>query len=82
MKLEMDSDVQAVAEYMLRNISANKLVSVAEQLPQIARLLWEKYPQEPCAGLTLTSGLQPIASEYVPDMSRVDGDSEVEAGIH
>lgn len=53
MELKLDSDVQAVAEYMQDKIAAGKLVAVAEQLPQLARLLWSQFPQEPCAGASL-----------------------------
>ncbi len=48
MKIQIDDDVQSVVEFMQQNIQANKLVSVADTLPQIAKLLWSQIPQEPC----------------------------------
>jgi hypothetical protein len=84
MDLILDSDVQAVAEFMQRTIPAGKLMPVAEKLSSLARLLWEKYPQEPCVGLTLaesalTRGLLRDASVSDLEPSCVGDGSEVEA---
>ncbi len=73
MELQIDGDLQSVAEFMQKNIPAAKLLSVAEDLPKIGRLLWARYPQEPSLGLmlselTLTNGLQPNANECAPGM--------------
>ena len=59
MKIQIDEDVQKVVEFMQKNLPANKLVSVAEWMPQIARLLWLQTPQEPCT--------QPFVDEAKPD---------------
>lgn len=85
MELKLDSDVQAVAEYMQRIIPAGKLISVAEQLPKLAELLWSRYEQEPCIALTLqefpiTNGLPQDANVSGLGIACVDGGSAVEAG--
>jgi hypothetical protein len=46
MEVVFDADVQAVAEFMQSKIPANRLVSVAEGLAQIAPLLWGQYQSE------------------------------------
>jgi hypothetical protein len=48
MELRMDADLQSVAEFMQANLPAAKLVSVADSLSTVARLLWSHLPQEPC----------------------------------
>jgi hypothetical protein len=53
MDLRMDEDVQVVAEFMQRTVPASKLISVADDLSKVARLLWSCYPQEPSLGLVL-----------------------------
>jgi hypothetical protein len=85
MEIKLDSDVQAVAEFMQANVSATKLVSVAEDLSKIGRLLWSRYPQEPSLGLTLlepqpTSGSLPSASESALVPACVGGDSGAAVG--
>ena len=47
--LVIDSDVQSVLEFMQERIVAAKLIGVADVIPKMARLLWEGFPQEPCA---------------------------------
>lgn len=54
MELALDPDVQAVAEFMQKSLTAAKLISVADVMPNVARLLWSQYPQEPCVGLKLS----------------------------
>lgn len=53
MRIEVDSDVQSVLEFMHQNIPASKLSGVADTLPQMARLLWAGIPQEPCVAVSL-----------------------------
>jgi hypothetical protein len=53
MELRMDGDLQSVAEFMQSNIPASKLMTVAEDLPKIGRLLWAQHSQEPSLGLML-----------------------------
>jgi hypothetical protein len=48
-RLEIDSDIQLVIEFMESTVQASKLVSVADNLPQLARLLWGQFPPEPCS---------------------------------
>jgi hypothetical protein len=87
MELRIDGDLQAVAEFMQRNIPASKLMSVADELPKMGRLLWAHYPQEPSVGLRLserplTNGLQQDASVSDPALPCVDGGSVVEEDGH
>jgi hypothetical protein len=54
-RVEIDVNVGDVLEFMRENIPANRLISVAECLPAVARLLWSNgLPQEPCIPLVLT----------------------------
>lgn len=46
MRLELQPDVQEVAEFMQRNIPAARLVSVAAGLYAVAPLLWGRYQNE------------------------------------
>jgi hypothetical protein len=51
----LDDDVKVVLEFMQEKIPASKLVGVAERMPQIAKLLWDRYPQEAVTALSLSS---------------------------
>jgi hypothetical protein len=51
--LVIDEDVKAVLEFIQDKIPASKLVAVSERLPEMARLLWGHFPQEPCHVLNL-----------------------------
>lgn len=44
--LKIDRDVKAVLEFMQMNIEASKLIAAADCLPQVAKLLWQHYPQQ------------------------------------
>jgi len=44
--LKVDSDVQALAEFMQTKIAASRLVAVAEGLAAMAPLLWGQYQPE------------------------------------
>lgn len=84
MELVLDSDVRGVAEFMQRTIPAVKLLAVAEALPQLARLLWENFQQEPirAAMLQVTclgrADVQPPNASVLLDSSGV-GDGSVAA---
>lgn len=83
MQFEVDSDVQAVLEFMQLNIPAVKLVGVAESASQMARLLWGHNPQEPVRSCSLTfsdlAGAQPrVSIESGLDRVNADGGSAVE----
>ncbi len=84
MELQIDGDLKAVAEFMQNTIPASKLLSVAEDLPKMGRLLWARYPQEPSLGLMLsepmiTSDSPRAASESFPESLCVGGGSAAEA---
>jgi hypothetical protein len=53
--LAMDSDVQAVLEFMQREIPAGRLVGVANGVASIAPLLWGGYQPEKIQALRLVS---------------------------
>ena len=57
MQLVADGHVKAVLEFMQANLPTAKLIGVADSLPQMARLLWGHYPQEPCAAVALHASL-------------------------
>jgi hypothetical protein len=58
MKITLDEHLQSVLEYMQQNIPTNKLVGVAEKLPDMARLLWSRYSQEPFHAVELGNELK------------------------
>lgn len=49
----IDPDVQAVLEFMQRSVPSFKLLGIAESMPEMARLLWSRYPQEPVVAVSL-----------------------------
>ena len=67
MELQMDLDVKKVLEFMQEQVPVSKLEGVADALPKMARLLWSRYPQEPCVSLGLV-GI-PISSDSLPAAS-------------
>jgi hypothetical protein len=86
MRFEVDSDVQAVLEFMQGEIQACKLVGVAEALPQMARLLWGHCQQEPVRVVSLEitclgrADVRPLASNGSGlDTVSVGGGSAAEA---
>jgi hypothetical protein len=46
MNVVLDNDVNAVLEFMYRNLPANKLVSVSRGVSDLATVLWKHNPQE------------------------------------
>jgi hypothetical protein len=79
MQLQIDKDLHAVIEFMQGNIPANKLMSVAEKLPDLARVLWSHFPQELCVTAKLETiklcNQSPLnATEYDLAPARVGGD--------
>ena len=86
-ELILDEDVQTVLEFMQRKIVTSRIVAVAENLPQMARLLWGHYPQESLVVCNLlpelpkastSHGKQSSATESVPVPACADDDSGVE----
>jgi uncharacterized protein (DUF2267 family) len=53
MQFVVDEHVKAVLEFMWRRVPAAKVVSVAEAIPQLTRLLWGENPQEPVSAISL-----------------------------
>ena len=53
MEIVFDEDVRMILETMQSSIAAEKLIGIADALPQAARLLWNDYPQEPVRAATL-----------------------------
>jgi hypothetical protein len=62
MNLDVDRDVQATLEFMKSNVDATRLVGVAERLPEMARLLWGHFQQEPITALHLSEAPMSINS--------------------
>jgi len=60
MKMLIDPDVQAVAEFMQNRIAVNRLVPVAEGLAKMATILWGRFIPEEVAILRLEE--QPLTS--------------------
>ena len=56
MQVVMDTEVQAVIEFMQRNIPTARLVSAAAGIHAIAPLLWGQYEPEDVRPLTLRAG--------------------------
>jgi len=70
-RVEVDPDVQAVLEFLQDRVQACRLISVADGVAQMARLLWASFPQEPFVGVSLVSQAithdsQQAASESAP----------------
>lgn len=76
----LENDLVRVAEFMEREISADRLCYVADRLPALARLIWS---EQPCALLErpLTSVKLTSASESDPAAPCADGDSAAAADI-
>jgi hypothetical protein len=78
-KLIVEDDVMSVLEFMQRNIPTAKLCSVASRLPEIGRLLWGHYPQEPLIAVHLSepriSGEKQSAATEFERVGYADGDS-------
>ena len=53
MQVQIDSDVQAVLEFMQQRIPAAKLIAVAEGVRRLAGPMWDGYPQENCQPIAL-----------------------------
>jgi hypothetical protein len=79
MQFVADEHVKAVVEFMQRKIPTGKLIGISDKLPEIARLLWGHFPQEPCVALSLvipkTCPSQSIATESSLETNRACGDS-------
>lgn len=48
MEIVTDPDAKILLEFMEKNVPTSKLIAISSQLPEIARLLWSDYPQQPC----------------------------------
>jgi hypothetical protein len=85
----MDEHVKAVLEFMQENIPTAKLIGIADCLPQMGRLLWGKYRQEPFDSLRIESEsatkvadrLRLVANESSPERQCVGGDSAAAACV-
>lgn len=69
MNIEIDLDLKNVAEFMQKNISADKLVGVAHVLSLIAPVIWGHHGSKNISGLrlvpeppTLTQNIRPTAT--------------------
>lgn len=49
----MDADLKKVCEFMQRNIAADRLVSVAENVGAMAPILWGRFERRPVTPLLL-----------------------------
>lgn len=52
-QLEMDEDASDVLAFMVRNVPASKLVSVADAVGKLAPVLWGHHPQDEVRALSL-----------------------------
>lgn len=64
MNLAMDPDVQSVAEFMQRNLSADRLVDVCRSLALLSEPLWGHYPKAMAPAIQLEA--QPISALQPP----------------
>lgn len=53
MQVEIDPNVQAVADYMQQHVPATKLVGVANRLAEVAGLLWGHHEPEDVSAMRL-----------------------------
>jgi hypothetical protein len=56
MGIEIDPDVQRVAEFMQSRLMASRLVPVATAIAKLAPILWGRYSVDEVAALTLGNG--------------------------
>ncbi|MGG6429417.1 hypothetical protein ACQ5TV_05475 [Acetobacter ghanensis] len=49
----MDADLKKVCEFMQRNIAADRLMSVAENVGAMAPILWGRFERKPVMPLLL-----------------------------
>ena len=63
MTIKLDEHLKSVLEYMQQNIPTSKLVGIAEKLPDMARLLWSNYSQEPFSAITLSNEATEVCRE-------------------
>jgi hypothetical protein len=56
MQLVTDEHVRSVLEFMWGNVPPEKVIGVAEAIPQMARLLWSNDPQESFSPIRLELG--------------------------
>ena len=87
MEVVMDEHVKDVLEYMQSRVPAVKLIGVSERLPEMAKLLWGHFQQEPCIGLSLTLAKTAEASQILSvsigssPVPVCAGDDSVVAGV-
>jgi len=89
MQLVADEHVKAVLEFMQANVPTAKLCGVADSLPQIGRLLWGRYEQEPfnAIGLvlpkptTVAGQSRSVANESFPEQRCAHDDSVAAEGV-
>lgn len=90
MRLEIDPDVQAVTEFMQRNVPAARLVSVAEAAAKLAPILWGEYEKEGVSALLLrelpilpcAAQTQPVSSELATSPGVRGGSELASAAAH
>jgi hypothetical protein len=84
-ELVFDNDLKMVLEFMQDNIPAAKLTGIAETLPQMARLLWAHYPQEPVQPasffLKKECNQLPLSANECAPVPRCAGGDSVEVGV-
>jgi len=87
MEFKVDEHLQLVLEFMQSNFPASKLIGIAEKLPEMARLLWGHFEQEPVCSLllsvpkTLEHPSRLFSSESSPEKKCVGDGSVVEADV-
>lgn len=52
--LEMDVDLKLVLEFMQSNMSASKLIGVAQALAAVAPIIWSRYERDDVHALVLS----------------------------
>jgi len=86
MQFVADEHVKAVVEFMQSKIPTAKLIGISDRMPEIARLLWGHFPQEPCTALSLVvpkiCPSQSIATESSLEKNRECGDSVAALTAH
>jgi hypothetical protein len=66
MTVEMDPDVQRVAEFIQTNFAAQRLVSIAESVAALAPALWGQYGGEAVLALQLKPPLISACDPHTP----------------
>jgi hypothetical protein len=66
MAVEMNADMQRLAEFMQREFPASQLISMASNISALAPLLWSKFGREANEAFLVTSAHSQVCDQHKP----------------